>query len=241
MLKRRAAIAIIIALMVICYIFPISAKAQEITMRTLTVTGNGKEKIPTTLMQVQIGVEIRGQTSSQVQQEVANKSSSVVDLLRSRDVQQLRTTGISLRPYYNRDSSDRQLIGYVGSNIVSFRFDNAKVGSLLDDAVNAGATRIDSLSFTATDNAISTARQKALQAAVRDARSQAETVLSSLNFSTQDIISIQVNGANIPQPIQRSRRSSRRTALADESFNVDTPVIGGEQTVAASVTLQIKY
>jgi len=234
--KRQSIIVLVAALMVICLFFPMSVNAKEAKMRTLTVTGEGKEMIPTTLTQVQLGVEVQGQTSEEVQQEVANQSTSVVNLLKSRNVQQLKTTGISLQPNYDYNSSDRKLIGYIGTNIVSFSLETQQIGNLLDQVVKSGATRIDQVSFTATDDAIATAQKKALQAAVQNAQAQAEAVLSTLNFSSQDIIKIQVNGANMPQPIPQLEMA----ALAKDS-NASTPVIGSEQTVMASVTLEVSY
>ncbi|MGL5940509.1 MAG: SIMPL domain-containing protein [Waterburya sp.] len=234
--KRQSIIVLIAALMVICLFFPMSVNAKETKMRTLTVTGEGKEMIPTTLTQVQLGVEVQGKTSEEVQQEVANQSTSVVNLLKSRNVQQLKTTGISLQPNYDYNSSDRKLIGYIGTNLVSFSLETQQIGNLLDQVVKSGATRIDQVSFTATDEAIATAQKQALQAAVQNAQAQAEAVLSTLNLSSQDIIKIQVNGASVPQPMPQLEAA----ALAKDA-NASTPVIGSEQTVMASVTLEISY
>ncbi|HEY9711279.1 MAG TPA: SIMPL domain-containing protein, partial [Oculatellaceae cyanobacterium] len=89
-----------------------SAIAQEKLLRTLTVTGRGVERSPTTATQVQLGVEIQGQSATGVQQEVANRASAVVELLRSRNVEQLQTTGIRLNPIYNYENNAQRLTGY---------------------------------------------------------------------------------------------------------------------------------
>ena len=70
--------------------------AQEKVLRTVTVTGEGIERIPTTLTQVQLGVEIQGKTATEVQEQVAKRTTAVVEFLRSRRVEKLQTTGISL-------------------------------------------------------------------------------------------------------------------------------------------------
>ena len=128
-------------------------------------------------------------------------------------------------------------MGYIGKNTVSFRVRTEEVGGLLDDAVKAGATRIDSISFTAEETAISDAKKEALKLATVDAQQQAEAVLSTLNFQSQEIISISINGANAPQPqILRSPETVRTSSAADS-----TPVIGGEQAIKAIVTLKIRY
>nr|WP_326997414.1 SIMPL domain-containing protein [Crocosphaera watsonii] len=206
-------------------------------MKTLTVTGEGTVRIPTTLTDVSLGVEIQGNTATEVQNNVAQGTSSLVDFLRSRSVERLQTTGVRLQPNYQYNNNQRRLIGYIGTNTVTFRVKTEEVGSLLDDAVKAGATRIDRVGFTAEETAISEAQKEALKLATLDAQKQAEAVLSTLNFQSQEIISISINGANAPQPqIMRSPETMRTTSAADS-----TPVIGGEQTIRAMVTLQISY
>lgn len=212
--------------------------AQEEVLRTLSVTGQGIERIPATLAQVRLGVEIQGKTAAEVQQEVAKRTSAVVEFLRSRNVERLQTQGISLQPNYNYNDNQRRLVGYIGRNTVSFRLSTEEVGKLLDEAVQAGATRIDNISFTATETEIASAQKEALRKATVEAQQQADAVLQALNFSTKEIIGIQINGANMPQPkmIQRER-----LALAADADAATTPVIGGEQVVRGSVTLQIRY
>jgi uncharacterized protein YggE len=53
------------------------------------------------LTQVRLGVEIQGKTAQAVQQQVAQRSQAVIELLKSRKVEKLETTGISLNPNYS--------------------------------------------------------------------------------------------------------------------------------------------
>ena len=222
---------------------PVLAQVQRpseaAVMRTLSVTGRGVEMIPATIAQVQLGVEVQGKTATEVQQEAARRSSAVVELLRSRNVEKLQTTGIRLNPNYTYQNNVQRLIGYIATNTVSFRLDTQQVGNLLDEAVKVGATRIDGISFVAADSAIATAQAQALRQATQDAQRQADAVLSALNLSRREVVGIQINGASPPEPFL-SRAASINTgdiALREAS----TPVVGGEQRVEALVTLQIRY
>jgi uncharacterized protein len=215
---------------------PGPAFAQEKMLRTLTVSGRGVENIPTTLTQVRLGVEAQGKTANQVQAEVARRSDAVVSLLKSRGVERLQTTGISLNPIYSYTDNKQTLTGYGAANMVSFRLPTAQAGVLLDDAVKAGASRIDGVSFVATDDAIAAAQKAALRKATQDAQAQANAVLSALNFSAKEIVSIQVNGASTPPPRPMELMQFRKAAA-----DAPTPVIGGDQEVDGSVTLQISY
>lgn len=238
------------------------ALAETDLLKTLIVTGKGVESIATTIAEVRLGVEVEGKTVEEVQQEIARRSSAVVELLRSRrqrrkplspakqddgalrrgeaqsqDVQKLRTTGVRLEPNYNRDADgNRQdIVGYTGINIVSFQIDQDIVGNLLDEAVAAGASRVDGISFTSTEEA-EAAKEEALRKASINAQNKADVVLETLDLTANEIVNIKVDRANIesPQPIFIDRGVASR---ASES----TPIIGGEQTVEADVTLQIKY
>lgn len=212
------------------------AIAQEKLTRVLTVRGVGNESIPTTLTQVQLGVEVKGKTTQGVQQEVARRSSAVVELLRSRQVEKLQTAGIQLQPSYDYSDNQQRLTGYIGTNIVSFRLANDRLGNLLDESVRVGATRIDSISFVASDSAIAQAQKEALKSATQDAQQQADAVLSSLNLTRKEVVGIQINEANNQPPSPVVYRSDEAMSKAPE-----TPVVGGEQTVNATVTLQISY
>lgn len=212
---------------------------QERLMRTLTVTGQGKESIATTRSRVQLGVEAQGETAVEVQQEVAERSTAVVEFLRSRNVDQLQTTGISLNPQYDYSNNRQQVIGYTATNTVSFEVPTDQTGNLLDQAVQAGASRIDSVGFIAAEEAIAAARQQAIREAIQNAQVQATAALDALGFSQQEIVGVQIDGAAVPPPINYNYNQA--FARSDVAEAAQTPVISGEQEVMASVTLQIRY
>lgn len=235
--KRFGALLIISNLLSLILINPVMAEPE--LLRTLTVTGNGMEKIATTLAEVRLGVEIQGKTATEVQQEIAKRTSAVVDLLRSKDVDQLQTTGVRLNPNYERSNQGngaRILVGYIGTNTVSFQIPIEQVGALLDETVAAGASRVDGVSFTATPEAIFTAKKAALRQASSNAQDQADVVLDALDLNSKEIVNIEVDQAQVRQP--RSIAAREFSAAQSESSTI---VVGGEQTVGASVTLQISY
>lgn len=209
--------------------------ANERELRTITVTGEGIENIATSKAIVRLGVEVQGKEAGKVQQEVANRSDGVVKFLRSRQVEKLETTGISLQPNYDYSNNQRRLIGYIGANLISFQIDIEKAGSLIDEAVKVGATRIDGVSFTAGESAIADAQQTALIKATEQARQQATIVLQALGLVPKETVSIRVGNTSNPVPIARSEAAFRSADAAS------SPVIGGEQTVRAAVTLEISY
>ena len=218
---------------------PAVAQTQQTRLRTLTVRGRGVEEIAATLSQVSLGVEVQGKTAQEVQKEVARRSGAVVQLLKSRQVDKLTTSGISLNPVYSFKNDVRRLTGYNATNTVSFQIATEKAGQILDEAVKSGATRINGISFTAPEPLINQAKKQALTEATQDARAQANAVLEALGLSSKEIVGIEVDGARaqIPPVFRGESAFSMPTSASAPR----TPVIGGEQKVEATVTLQISY
>ncbi len=209
-------------------------------LRTLTVSGRGTESIQTTIAQVRLGVEAQGKTAGDVQAMLAKRSNAVVTFLKSRNVQKLETTGINLNPVYSYDNNKQVLTGYSGSNMVIFRTASDAAGDIVDQSVKSGASRIDGVNFIATDEAIAAAQKTALRRATQEAQAQSNAVLSGLNFTQKDIISIQIDNAiPRPRPLEMNVTALQSRSLKD--IAAPTPILGGEQVVEASVTLEITY
>lgn len=207
--------------------------------QTLVVSGRGVVNIPRTTAQVSLGVEVQAQTSVLVQQELAKRSTAVVNLLKGRqDVTKLETTSISLNPTYSQKDGKQTISGYSATNIVRFQIAPDKIGNLLDEAIKAGATRIDGVTLVASDEAIAAAEKEAINAASKDARSQAEAALGALQLKQQEIVSVQINGARPPLPAPASSLYSQSNAVGDIAIS---SVVAGEQKVQAFVTLQVRY
>lgn len=231
--QRLASLALACSLLIAPFALP--AWAQEQRSRLLTVTGTGVQTIPTTITRVRLAVEVRGEDAAVVQREVARQTAQVISLLRSQGVERLQTTGLSLQPRYESrdDQREPRLVGYIGSNSVAFRIATDAAGDLIDQAVGTGVTRIDGVEFLATDAAIEAARAEALRQATANARAEAAIVLTSLGLREQEITGIQINsaGGDFNPRIQAN-------TMAFESADA---IVGGDQTVRASVTLEIRY
>jgi len=225
---------------IVCQPVPTLAEERNWMSHTLIVSGRGTVEIPKTVSQVSLGVQVQTDTSEQAQQEIARRSSRVVQLLKDNpDVKKLETTTISLSPRYNYRNGKQEIVGYTASNLVKFQIAPEKMGQLLDAAVTAGATRIDGMTMVASDAAIAAAQKAAIALASRDAQSQAEASLTALNLKQQEIVQIQIDNARVqpPQPPMMARMEADGMAASPPS----TPVIAGEQQIEATVTLQIRY
>ncbi len=205
--------------------------------RLLTVTGQGRVQVETSVAVIHLGVLVEGDSAQAVQMQVARQSEQLVERLRQLQVDKLQTTGISLNPRYDYSGDQPVQRGVQGQNSVQFEVPVEEAGGILDEAIAAGATQVQSISFKASEEVLKTARGEALRAAVADAQAQASVVLEALNLTQEGIQEVQVNsemGFPPPMPLESTVAYAR-------SSDATTPVIGGEQEVGASVTLKISY
>jgi uncharacterized protein len=196
------------------------------------------------LSQISLAIEATGKTPTDAQQEAARKSTQVMNYLKSQRVDKLQTTGINLNPtYIYPNGGTPKITGYSATNSIVFRVSTDRSGVILDAAVKNGATRIDGVSFMASDRAIETAQIQALGQATRDAERQADTVLSALNLKRKEVIGIQITSTSTPAPVQIQTRAQmvNPSPQGRDAPDPSTPVIGGEQQVEAAVTLDIGY
>ncbi|MBD2533930.1 SIMPL domain-containing protein [Nostoc flagelliforme FACHB-838] len=202
----------------------------------LEVTGRGEVTVPTTLTEVQLGIQVQGKTATEVQEEVARRSTAVVDVLQNLGAQELQTTSIQLNPVFSFADGTQTLTGFEGLNTLQFELPTDQSGAAIDTAIQAGANVIQNISFTASDEALQQARLQVLSEAVKDAQAQAQAVFSTLKLTPGEIIDIDINSSDNFSP-------SPLVFNADRAFaaGASTPIIGGLQSVEASVSLDILY
>jgi uncharacterized protein len=217
---------------------PSSVSSAQI--QTLSVSGRGRVEIPRTLARVSLGVEVQDKSSEAVQQQIADRATEVVKLLKANpEITKLETASVNLLPSYRMKDGKQEIDGYRGQTTVRFQIPPEKIGTLLEKAIAAGATKIEGVTLIASDEAIANAQKQAIAAASQDARSQATASLESLGLKQQNIVNIQINGATPPVPLFDNRDNT--TMLQSMPANAKIPVIAGEQQVEATVTLQIRY
>lgn len=93
------------------------------------------------------------------------------------------------------ERTDNDTRSYVARQ--SFRIavnDTDAAGRVIDLAVGNGATEVDGVEFTLSDERRREVRGTAIDRAVSDARSQAEAVASSTGLSVGDVRSVSVGG-----------------------------------------------
>ena len=141
----------------------------------------------------------------------------------------IQTLSYSLNPNNNYPSNGQPVLtGYTASNTVQVTVtDLSIIGKLIDTGIQAGANRVQGLTFGLQNDMPS--RQQALKMATVQAKSNADAMASGLGMTTAAVLSITEGSAVSPTPL----------ALTPTAVSATTPVETGVVNVQATVTLQI--
>jgi uncharacterized protein YggE len=202
---------------------------------TLQVSGKGVVTAKPDKANLTISVETTNQIASTAVSENAEKMNKVMEKLKSQigKNDKISTTGYNLSPVYTYDEKTRksELSGYRVSNSIIVESKNLNiVGKLIDSATQAGANRIDRLSFD-TDKR-DEYRKQALVKAVQDAKETAEIVAKAAGVTIVKIIQISPS-YEIPIPVYREFGLAAREAAPPPPTQIEP----GELTVSASVNM----
>lgn len=197
---------------------------------TISAKGVGRRSFPTSIAIVRLSVEADRQTAREAQLLVASKSANLISFLKMSNVDKLQTTGVSLSARMNYDATPVTLVGYSGSNSVSFEVPISRAGALLDGAVRFNASKIGGVSFKATKEVSGAARRQALVDATKAARAEAKEVAAALGvgLGAAKEIKISENLAVQATPI--------RAAVGGADAGTSA-IVGGESSVSAQVSI----
>lgn len=206
--------------------------AQEPQTPFVEVSGSATVQVAADQAEVSFAVETRAPDASEASAANATLMTRVLAAIRGASLPglEVETFGYSLQPQYATDDQRvRSIAGYAAFNTVRATIDDVnQVGRLIDVAIGAGANRVASIAFVASDP--EPARAEALAQAVSNARAQAEVMARQLGFELGPPLEIR-GGAD--RPIPYAMEAMRASQVADA-----TPIEAGEQSVSANVTVR---
>jgi len=189
----------------------------------ITVHGTGRVTLRPDTAMVTLGVEAGARSAGDAQAAASRGMQSLFAALRDLGVAQddLATQGVSLEPQYDYSDHAQRLTGHVSTQTVMVRVRALPdVGTLIDAAIAAGATRVHGISFSVDDATAAQAQARAL--AMADARARAETLAQAAGVRVGRPTRIVEGGLANAVPV-----TFQRMAFADT---------GAETAVAAGTT-----
>jgi len=213
------------------------ALAETDVPPAISVTGEGTVSVPPDLAQIDAGVASDGKTAREASEANNAAMAKVVQALKGAGIadKDYQTSRLSLQPQYAQNrpgstvSGPPMVVGYRASNRVSIKLrDLAKVASVIDTLVAAGANDIGNLNFTVTQ--ASKLLDEAREKAVADARRKAEIYARAAGVTLGAPLSIAEEGA--PVPMFRAKT----LAVAPMAAGAP-PVAQGEETLSVTVSM----
>ena len=197
----------------------------------ISVTGEAQVSAPPDLAQLDAGVASDGKTAREAAEANNAAMSKVLAALKGAGLEDkdYQTSRLSLQPQYapNRPGPS-PIVGYRASNRVSIKLhDVAKVASVIDTLVTAGANDVGNINFTVTQASklLDDAREKA----IADARRKAEIYAKAAGVTLGAPLSISEEGA--PAPVFRGKM------MAAAPMATSTPIAQGEETLSVTVAV----
>lgn len=181
-MKRIFAMLLALALMLGC-----SAMAAS----TLNVTGSGTVYMEADLVSASLGVSMNGEDLETLQQDANATVAAICEALQAAgmDAKEITTNYLFISPRYDYSEAAERIVGYSVNNVLTIRTDKLDmIGTYIDAAFAAGANTFDSISFTVSDD--TAARKQALELAVKDAQSKAETIAAAAGKQLNGILTI---------------------------------------------------
>lgn len=208
---------------------------QAPPQRTMIVTGTGMVNLTPDIAYINIGVHTEKDTASDAVAENNAQTQQVIDALKQAgvDAKDIQTTNFSIWPNTQYDPQTGEKIGttYVVDNTVYVKVRKLdQLGNMLDATVRAGANSINSIQFDVADK--TDALKQARDAAVKDAKSQAQELATAAGVSLGDVQNISFYNS-IPTPyVDTYGKGGGGVAAA-----AAVPVTPGQLTLTVTVNL----
>lgn len=205
---------------------------------TLTVRGHGEVSAAPDRAILRLGVVAQAAKASEAQDRVNPVVQNIIKNIKLLGVaeQDITTIDLSIYPVYGNQHPEPQdqthppaIHGYRASNIIRIQIDSlGNLGGVIDAGLDAGANRIEGLSFELKDDGDS--RKQALRLAAGQAAAKANAIAQAMGVEVIGIKQVSEAGVNLTRPQMDSGPVFSARAAA-------TPVQAGQVRVEASLTV----
>ena len=205
------------------------------TQRTVTVTGTATIKAAPDEAVISLGVQTQAATAQGALNQNAERMMAVLQALVGQGIgkDDVATSYVSLYPTYG--NTGMEITGYQAANTIDVTVrDMEKVGPVIDASVDAGANLSNGISFRLSDE--NHGVNEALQAAVAEARSKAETLAVAGDAQLGQVVTIvEMSSPSSIPPIYYERTAGAADAAV--STPIQPPTL--ETQVSVSVTWEL--
>lgn len=201
---------------------------------TISVSGLGSASARANQAKLTVGVQTEKPYASEAVEENAGLMTAVIDAIKSLGISEddIETVSYAVQPIYDYDL--KRLTGYWVTNMIQVKMSNLDmVGDVIDAASEAGANRIDGVSFELSDDLADELKLEAYKEALNDASEKAGIIAENLGLTLTGVYSV---SESIYYPYRPLAYPVAETYALERS---PTPILEGSLSV--SVTVQVVY
>ena len=240
--KNNWLIGILVVAIVVISLAFVYYNREGSTTNQQTITASGTSTI--TAVPDEASVYISINTIEKTTEGSKNKnteiSDAVINAIKKLNIQKdIETTNYNIYPEYDWSSGQQELKGYRTTNIIKVStkyFDD--LGAIVDTAVKAGATGIDSINFELSKDKENEIKRNALTKATEDAKLKAEAIANGLGAKLGKLQSVTENSYNyVPYPLFRGEGG---VAAAEKAVSTNIEPQNLDITATVNVVYQIK-
>lgn len=211
------------------------AAAQEIrpTPDHAVVMARGDAEVTLAPDRATVFITVRTVAEKPDQASTRNRAAAeaVTDALEALGLDSLRSTGVRVGPNREYTPEGPKDDGYFAERGLRASTDDlAEVGKIIEAAVGAGATQIDNVSYSSSEE--EKARREALAKAVENARADARAVAAAAGGRLGAVVLVSTEGVNVPRPMYRLEATTMQT---DQGRELPEPE---DLTIHASVEVR---
>lgn len=200
---------------------------------TFNVTGEGTSTVKPDVAVVSAGIQARGNTVKEAQDQINNVINKVSEAIKKVgvDPKDIKTTNYNINPEYDFRSGTQRITGYSANTNLEIKIrDISKVNQVIDEATVNGANQVGGVTFDVDDK--SKAEGEARKEAVDEAKKKAQQAAQIAGFSLGRLVNYteSFQGDAIPPTL---RMDVSQGALEQKATQVEP----GSNEVRVVVTL----
>ena len=207
----------------------------EAEKNIVTVNGSGKITLKPDLATVQLSVSTTAETATEAQDKNNALMAAVLESVKANGVEDkdITTSYVNLSEVYNYDKSPAMVVGYSMNNSITVKVHALDtLGKIISDAVAAGATGTNGITFSIEDT--TEAYRQALAAALSDAAAKAQALADAAGAT---LVSIPVSVSEQSYSSTPVEARSEMLAVAEDAAS-PVPVSTGEIVVTATISAE---
>jgi len=176
----------------------LNGEEQSSTLRTITVTGVGTASAKPNRAVIWLGVLTSSSEAAEAVRQNAEASTAVIETLKALGIleEDIETARYSLYPKYSHD----RLVGFTAVHILKVTTTHLdSVGLIIDEAVKAGANRVERITFTFDDETLQRLKDEARLKAVEDAEKKVALIADALGVKVLGVAKVEEIYLNQPR------------------------------------------